>query len=660
MDSKAGKAFSFSASKKSSSSGNISVKTLPEGRGLLSRLSSFSVKSSPTTPAGSPPPSPTKHLKEQQLNEDIAAVHKALDYFLNSNISEAEAILKPRYEDSMYYSLGYSFILYLKCVMTFQHDDINNTLNVLKHTIALAAHERKKDGGWLDNITSWVKGTTLEDVKQMTVVERHAELVYSEAYLLKALLSILYDESVMSFLRESLNIRSSYSSYMTLEKYVDYVKSEGKDEELDPNFTSGVALGVGCFSLILSMLPSSVVKVAEFIGFSSDRAHGLQVLEAVGGWDKVHTSTTVSSAMEAKTGLRRPLSEMVLILYHIVLSKMIPLSDVDISFGETILNDCLSRYPRGVFFLYFNGRLMVSKRLLGRAEEEYQRAIDTQKDWKQLQHMCFWELGIIYIMQQKWQKAYDLYTILSKESNWSKAVYIYLKAINLYMLANETSDETIKANYMKKVVSYMEQVTEKKKKIAGKSIPMEKFVARKARKFKSQGNYLLLPDLEILNAFAAFDFMPVDILNNTMERINVELNRLLSLDQEKLPTNYYDDACLAQFLRSITARMLFEQGQDIKTMHQIHEQSLNFVFDNADNILLDHYIFYFSHYERALMLILDKNYTQAEADVQLILKSNERNHYGVGSGPHAKNKYSLASSLVFKCHNCMTQIKLLK
>lgn len=279
----------------------------------------------------------------------------------------------------------------------------------------------------------------------------------------------------MSFLRESLNIRSSYSSYMTLEKYVNYVQSEGKGD-LDPNFTSGVALGVGCFSLILSMLPSSVVKVAEFIGFSSDRAHGLQILEAVGGWDKVRSPTKVTtntSAIESKTGLRRPLCEMVLILYHIVLSKMIPLSDVDMSFGETVLNDCLSRYPRGVFFLYFNGRLMVSKRLLGRAEEEYQRAIDTQKDWKQLQHMCFWELGIIYIMQQKWQKAYDLYTILSKESNWSKAVYVYLKAINLYMLANETSDETIKANYMKKVASYMDQVTEKKKKIAGKYIPME-------------------------------------------------------------------------------------------------------------------------------------------------------------------------------------------
>ncbi|KAI8087279.1 hypothetical protein BDF21DRAFT_335101 [Thamnidium elegans] len=591
--------------------------------------------------------------------DDIAQVRVALDLFLNSNINEAEEILKPHYKDSLYYSLGYSFILYLKCVMTFQHDDINMTLDVLKHTIELASRQRRRDSGWFDSITSWVKGTTLEDVKQMTVVERHAELVYSEAYLLKALLSILYDESVMSFLRESLNIRSSYNTYLVLEKYLEFAMTQDKlVDELDDHFTSGVALGVGCFNLILSMLPASVIKVAEFIGFSSDRAHGLHVLEVIGGWDKCHSTTTDkrSTVIAAKTGLRRELCDMVLIMYHIVLSKIVPLSNVDIPFAENILNDCLDRYPRGVFFLYFNGRLMVNKRLLDKAEEQYKEAIETQKEWKQLQHMCFWELGIIYIMRQEWQKAYDVYTGLSKDSNWSKAVYTYLKAISLYMLANETTDETMKATHMKKVISYMEQVNGEKQKIAGKSIPMEKYVSRKARKFKSQNNYLLLPDLEILNAFTALDFIPVDILNNNMKRIETALDNL----SKKKNKHYEDDLCLAEFLRAITSRMLYEQGYNTSQMHTIHEESLQAVFDNADKILLDHYIYYFSRYEKARMLILDKDYAQAETNVQVVLKANDKGHYGKGSGPHAKNKYSLASALVFKCHNLMTQIKLAK
>lgn len=271
----------------------------------------------------------------------------------------------------------------------------------------------------------------------------------------------------MSFLRESLNIRSSYNTYMTLQKYLDFIH-KGGEGEADSDFVSGVYLGVGCFSLILSMLPASVIKVAEFIGFTSDRAHGLHVLELVGGWRDSDTHDD-----EEHSGLRRPLCDMVLVVYHVILSKMIPLSGVDIPFAETILNDCLKRYPRGVFFLYFNGRLMASKKLIKEAIDQYQLAIDTQKDWKQLQHMCFWELGIIYNMEQKWQQAYDVYSVLQKESNWSKAVYTYLKAVTMYMLANETEDATKKAELLETVNKLMDQVSGEKKKIAGKSIPME-------------------------------------------------------------------------------------------------------------------------------------------------------------------------------------------
>jgi hypothetical protein len=185
MESKLGRPFSFVTSKKNNSTQNLSIKPPLQSTGssgsLLSKFSPFSTKSQPATPVGSFPHDNTANskpshatLKEKQLFDDIAQVRTALDYFLDSHISEAEAILKPHYKDSMYYSLGYSFILYLKCVMTFQQDDVNTALGVLKHTIGLAGSQRKKDSGWFDSITSWVKGTTLEDVKQMTTVERHA------------------------------------------------------------------------------------------------------------------------------------------------------------------------------------------------------------------------------------------------------------------------------------------------------------------------------------------------------------------------------------------------------------------------------------------------------------------------------------------------------
>lgn len=49
----------------------------------------------------------------------------------------------------------------------------------------------------------------------------------------------------------------------------------------------------------------------------------------------------------------------------------------------------------------------------------------------------------------------------------------------------------------------MAQVPKSTKKIAGKSLPIEKFVSRKARKFVSQGGRLILPAIELGYFFGA-------------------------------------------------------------------------------------------------------------------------------------------------------------
>ncbi|KAI8884677.1 hypothetical protein K501DRAFT_247391, partial [Backusella circina FSU 941] len=637
----------FQLPKRSSSSHEISI---PKP---LKILSSFTTtKSAQCTPNSSPPAENLleSSTNEETLHKDIVQVRLALDHFLNSEIHEAEAILRPHRMTSMYYSLGYSFILYLKCVMTFQKPDMDQALTSTKHTIELAGGLRKGATGWMESITSWVKGMTVEDIKNMTVIQRHAELVYAESYLLKAMLSILYDESVMSFLRESLNIRSSYNSYMMLEKYINNSSSTENDDD----FTSGVALGVGCFSLILSMLPASVVKVAEFIGFTSDREHGLDVLASVGGWSSKNSTRN--------HGLRRDFCDMILITYHIVLSKIIPLSHVDEGLAVTILNDNLARYPNGVFFLYLNGRAKMSDRLLDEAKAQHQKAIDTQEDWKQLHHMCYWELGLISLIEGDFKESVRIYDLLGNESNWSKAVYCYLKSVALYMLAvNDEEQDEKKQVWMKEAEASMSKVTSEKKKIAGKSIPMEKFMSRKSRKFLSQGNYLLLADLEVLNALTAFDFMPVTILKDNLKRIQLEIDRLEKLKVSD-DQHYYDDLCLSYYLRAITSRMLYPQ--DPSKMKAIHQASVSKVFEHAEKIQLDHYIYYFTCYENARMELLlykhdkDRNHLAvAEFQIQVVLKANDRHQYGIGAGVHARNKYSLASALVFKCHNCMAQVK---
>ncbi|KAI9019299.1 hypothetical protein CLU79DRAFT_818532 [Phycomyces nitens] len=624
-----------------------SLKTPPSLRSIARLGSSFGQMSL------SPSSSTTTIQDDDSMLQDILNVRTALDLFLDSRIPEAEAILSPNRKTSMYYSLGHAFILFLKSMMTFQQSDIQVALDALKDTVQLANGLRRKDGSWL----AWVKGNSVNDIKDMSRIHRHAELVYAESYLLKALLSILNDESLVSFLREGLHVRNSYNTYKILEKYVDFVNKEaeqGKDVSaygLDDHFTSGVALGVGCFNIMLSMLPTSVLRVVEFIGFSSDRAHGLSMLESIGGWEEFRDTEGLPAPQAKDEGLRRQFCDMVLMAYHIMLSKVVPLQDADPEIAAKVLAYNLGLYPAGVFFLFFSGRQLSSLGKFEDAKDQYRRAIDTQKDWKQLQHMCYWELGLLHLMQHQWQESAKVYAMLTIESNWSKAVYTYLEAtaLHLYVQSQSRSDPAI----VKKVESMMRSVDGAKQKIAGKSIPLEKFVARKARKFTAQNNYLALPDLELLSALGVLESMPSDVLRSNINRTN----RLI----ESLQPKQDDDMCLAHYLRAQLTRLLIKHSPDSsrQTLEQNHKASIDAVMQHAPQVQFDHYIYYFTRYENARMLISQQLYSEAEAEIQGILRTSEKRNYNMGATSRAKSKYSLESMLLFKCHNCLAEIKAL-
>ncbi|KAI8968137.1 hypothetical protein BDB01DRAFT_726650 [Pilobolus umbonatus] len=595
-------------------------------------------------------------LAEENLYSDIQEVRQCMDLFLNSRIPEAEAILEPKQHSTLYHSLGISFILFLKSMMTFQHTDIQAAINSLKKTVQVADSLRKKNSGWLGNLASWVKGLSIQDLHSMSVLNRHAELVYAESYLLKALLCIIHDESFVSFLREGLHVRSSYSTYKLLQRYLLQAQAdalEGREIDsygLDDHFVSGVTFGFGLFNLMISLLPGTIMKVVEFVGFTCDREMGLQVLEQAGGWETYRglPITEIPPAQLPDEGLRRQFCDMALLAYHLILSKLVPISDVDDELAARILNYSLDVYPDGIFFLYFSGRQLGSLGELEEAKTQYNRAIESQEDWKQLQHLCYWELGLIHLLLMDYAEALECYTNLQRESNWSKSVYYYLQSISAFMVSTEDSKEI--------ACEMMAKVTSAKQKIAGKSIPLEKFVARKARKFIAQGNRLLFPDLEALNAFGALDFLPKDLLLINLSRLNTAIDTLMNEEKHEEILNYYDDICLCHYLRLLILRLLLEKysHQEWRTAYT---ESMEFIMQNADKIQLDHYIYYFTLYEAARMCIIDKEYDQAEQRIERIIKISEKGQFNVGAGPHAKNKYSLENTLLFKCHNCLTEIQ---
>ena len=119
----------------------------------------------------------------------------------------------------------------------------------------------------------------------------------------------------------------------------------------------------------------------------------------------------------------------------------------------------------------------------------------------------------------------------------------------------------------------MTEVPKLRQRIAGKSIPLEKFVARKARKCESQGGRLLLPALELAYVLHAISRAPRPVVAEHMlpqvEAALAELRRYegtpeaypgpgkgSSSSSGSGSGTFWDDWCLARHLEGVCLRYI--------------------------------------------------------------------------------------------------------
>ena len=66
------------------------------------------------------------------------------------------------------------------------------------------------------------------------------------------------------------------------------------------------------------------------------------------------------------------------------------------------------------------------------------------------------------------------------------------------MLCMMSDDDGLEERQRKELIRLMRDIPSWKQKIAGKSLPMEKFAIRKSERFLDQNNKLVLPALELI------------------------------------------------------------------------------------------------------------------------------------------------------------------
>ncbi|KAI9459290.1 glyoxal oxidase N-terminus-domain-containing protein [Boletus coccyginus] len=211
----------------------------------------------------------------------------------------------------------------------------------------------------------------------------------------------------------------------------------------------------------------------------------------------------------------------------------------------------------------------------------------------------------------------------------------------------------------------------------------QKFVARKARKYLAQENWLILPALELAYVFTAVAHAPrqvvlermvphvhqaleelgvlaMNIVNGDMNSGGGKNKKVSQKSHRKVRSKaegregYWDDLCLARFLEGVCWRFVAYPDPDAKldadervpvsveAVQHKAETAFEEVFENRPKIELDHYIVYYAHFEYGRLLACsgDKEGAKVQFDMVLSGKSLEVNAAG------RKGKYSLESVVV--------------
>ena len=97
-----------------------------------------------------------------------------------------------------------------KSSRTFEPKHIEEASTVLTRACETISRFRRKSRGLADSIGKMLRKP---DYDSYSDVEVHAELVFAEVLLLKAVLTLCEDETLVSFVKAGLKVRTCYQSY---------------------------------------------------------------------------------------------------------------------------------------------------------------------------------------------------------------------------------------------------------------------------------------------------------------------------------------------------------------------------------------------------------------------------------------------------------------
>ncbi|XP_075230787.1 tetratricopeptide repeat protein 39C-like [Lycorma delicatula] len=251
------------------------------------------------------------------------------------------------------------------------------------------------------------------------------------------------------------------------------VFSQETQNEVPPEVVSrlmaAVSFGYGVFQLCISLLPPSLLKLIQLLGFGGDRVSGLEAL------------------MFSRQGhdMRAPLATLALLWYHTIVRPFFALDGNNVQAGveaaSCLISESHQEFGDSALFLFFKGRIHRLQCDVKSALEVYQSGVEKSPQ-REVQLLCLHEVGWCHLIQLDWPQAYRSFLFLKQRSRWSKIFYTYLAAVSAG--ANEQTKESIQLAQEVKNISSVDHNTSNNSRSGVNQL--EDFICRRANMITGQ------------------------------------------------------------------------------------------------------------------------------------------------------------------------------
>ncbi|KAF5280249.1 hypothetical protein FQA39_LY18072 [Lamprigera yunnana] len=193
-------------------------------------------------------------------------------------------------------------------------------------------------------------------------------------------------------------------------------KSENIDKETIKRLMGAISFGYGLFHLGVSLLPPSLLKIINFLGFGGNRNLG------------------IANLMYAREGadMRAPLATLALLWYHTIVRPFYGIDGRNVQAGVNaatqLLIESQMEYENSALFLFFKGRVHRLNSDICEALKAFQASVDNSTH-REVKILSLHEVGWCHLLQLDYSSAENAFATLKLCSRWSRSFYGYLSVI---------------------------------------------------------------------------------------------------------------------------------------------------------------------------------------------------------------------------------------